>query len=65
LTDGVGHLGAVFGPILAGWLYAGTAYAGHAGWFAYIAIPGALIPALLIGTMGINQRRAVLEHISA
>jgi putative MFS transporter len=65
LTDGVGHLGAVFGPILAGWLFTGTAYLGHAGWFAYIAIPGALVPALLIATLGINQRRAVLEHISA
>lgn len=34
LTDGVGHLGAVFGPILAGWLFTSTAYIGHAGWFA-------------------------------
>ena len=34
LTDGVGHLGAVFGPILAGWLFTTTAAVGHAGWFA-------------------------------
>jgi putative MFS transporter len=65
LTDGVGHLGAAFGPILAGWLFTSTAFIGHAGWFAYIVVPGALVPALLIATLGINQRRAVLEHISA
>jgi len=35
------------------------------GWFAYITIPGALIPALLVAWFGINQRRAVLEQISA
>jgi putative MFS transporter len=65
LTDGVGHLGAVFGPIVAGWLFATTAVFGHVGWFVYVIIPGALIPAILIATLGINQRRAVLEHISA
>jgi putative MFS transporter len=65
LTDGVGHLGAAFGPIIAGWLFTSTAIHGHAGWFAYVMVPGTLIPALLIGWLGINQRRAVLEHISA
>jgi putative MFS transporter len=64
LTDGIGHLGAVFGPILAGWLFTASAFFGHAAWFAYIAIPGALVPALLIAIFGINQRRAVLEQIS-
>jgi MFS family permease len=65
LTDGIGHLGAAFGPIVAGWLFTSTAAYGHAGWFAYVMIPGALIPALLIGWFGIDQRRAVLEEISA
>jgi MFS family permease len=64
LTDGVGHLGAVFGPILAGWLFTTTAAVGHAGWFAYVMIPGALVPATMIAVWGINQRRAILEHIS-
>jgi MFS family permease len=64
LTDGVGHLGSVYGPIVAGSLYAATAAAGHVGWFAYITIPGAIIPALLIGIFGINQRRAILEQIA-
>lgn len=65
LTDGVGHLGSVFGPIVAGWLFTSTAAFGHAGWFAYVMIPGALIPALMIAIWGINQRKAILEHISA
>ena len=64
LIDGVGHLGAVFGPIVAGALFAATASAGYIGWFAYITIPGALIPALLIAWFGINQRRAILELLS-
>jgi putative MFS transporter len=64
LTDGIGHLGAVFGPIVAGWLFTSTAAFGHAGWFAYVMIPGALIPAIMIAVWGIDQRRAILEHIS-
>ncbi|HVY14746.1 MAG TPA: MFS transporter [Rhodopila sp.] len=64
LTDGLGHLGSIFGPLIAGWLFATTAYAGHAGWYAYVTVPGALLPALLIGLWGINQRRAILEEIS-
>jgi MFS family permease len=64
LTDGIGHLGAVFGPIVAGWLFTATAAFGHIGWFAYVMIPGALIPAVMIAVWGIDQRRAILEHIS-
>lgn len=64
LTDGLGHLGSIFGPVLAGWLFAATAYAAHAGWYAYVTIPGALLPAGLIWWWGINQRRAILEQIS-
>jgi len=64
-TDGVGHLGSIFGPIVAGALFAATASIRFAGWFAYITIPGTLIPALLVAWFGINQRRAILEQISA
>jgi putative MFS transporter len=65
LTDGVGHLGAVFGPIVAGALFTATAGLGYWGWFAYIMIPGALVPALLVFWLGIDQRQAILEQISA
>lgn len=64
LTDGIGHLGAVFGPIVAGWLFTTTAAFGHVGWFAYVMIPGALVPAVMIAVWGIDQRRAILERIS-
>jgi MFS family permease len=65
LTDGLGHIGAVVGPIIAGALYAATMAVGFVGWFAWITIWGAIIPALLLAWFGINQRRAVLEQISA
>jgi predicted MFS family arabinose efflux permease len=64
LTDGIGHLGAIFGPIVAGALFTATAGSGYVGWFAYLIIPGAIIPAALIVWRGINQRGAILEHIS-
>lgn len=64
LTDGLGHLGSIFGPLIAGALFASTAAAGHVGWYLYVTIPGALVPAALIGWRGINQRRAILEQIS-
>ncbi len=64
LTDGLGHLGSIFGPLIAGALFASSAFAGHAGWYAYVTVPGALLPAALIGWRGISQRRAILEQIS-
>jgi MFS family permease len=64
MTDGLGHLGAVFGPIVAGALYGMTAASGFVGWFAWVTIWGALIPAVLLFWFGINQRRAILEQIS-
>jgi MFS family permease len=65
LTDGLGHLGSIFGPLIAGALFASTAFAGHAGWYVYVTIPGALLPAALIGWRGISQQRAILEQISS
>jgi MFS family permease len=65
LTDGLGHIGSIFGPILAGALFASSAFANHVGWYVYVTIPGALLPSALIGWRGINQRRAILEHISS
>jgi MFS family permease len=65
LTDGLGHLGSIFGPLIAGALFVATAAGGHAGWYVYVTIPGALIPAALIGWRGINQRQAILEQISS
>jgi MFS family permease len=64
LTDGLGHLGSIFGPLIAGALYEASAAYGHLDWYLYVTIPGALIPAALIAWRGISQRRAILEQIS-
>ncbi len=61
-TDGVGHLGAWLGPVVAGHLYGATA--DHVWWVALITVPGALIPALLLRELGVRQRRAILEELS-
>jgi MFS family permease len=61
-TDGLGHLGAWGGVTLLGPLYAFGP--NHLGWIAWIVLPGALLPAVLIRGYGIRQSRAVLEQVS-
>jgi putative MFS transporter len=61
-TDGLGHLGAWAGVTLTGPLYG--IGPNHLGWLLFVIVPGALLPALLIKTMGIRQSRAVLEQVS-
>jgi putative MFS transporter len=61
-TDGLGHLGAWGGVTLLGPLYAWGP--NHLGWALWALIPGALIPAIVIRTLGIKQSRIVLEQVS-
>lgn len=61
-TDGLGHLGAWAGVTLLGPLYAWGP--NHLGWFLWVIIPGALIPAIVIRTFGIKQSHTVLEQVS-
>jgi MFS family permease len=61
-TDGLGHLGAWGGVTLLGPLYGWGP--NHLGWFLWLLIPGALIPAIVIRTFGIKQARAILEQVS-
>ena len=63
-TDGVGHAGAVAGPLIAGALFAVTASNNHIAWFLWFTIAGSLLPALLLLFMGMKQKRAVLEVMS-
>jgi putative MFS transporter len=63
-TDGIGHAGAVAGPLIAGQFYAMSAAHNNWEWFAWFAIAGSLLPGALILTRGIRQRQAVLEEIS-
>jgi MFS family permease len=60
-TDGVGHIGAWGGVIIAGMIF--TA-ASPLGWILLITLPGALLPGGIIGAFGLRQRRAVLERLS-
>lgn len=61
-TDGLGHLGAWAGVTLLGPLY--LLGPNHLGWVLWIALPGALLPAVLLRCFGIRQSRAVLEQVS-
>jgi MFS family permease len=63
-TDGLGHVGAVFGPILAGWLFTQTASDRHIGWFLEFAVLGGLVPGFISLIWGMRQREAILEIVS-
>jgi hypothetical protein len=58
------HLGTFLGPLLISNLFTWTAANGYYGWIFWVALPCALLPSLLIGRFGMNQRSAVLEQIS-
>jgi MFS family permease len=60
-TDGMGHLGAWGGVLLSGVLFTAAA---PLGWILLITIPGALLPAALIGIFGVRQRRRALEQLA-
>ncbi|ETR78985.1 hypothetical protein X566_05470 [Afipia sp. P52-10] len=61
-TDGLGHLGAWAGVTSLGPLY--QLGPNHLGWILFIVIPGALLPAILIKSFGINQSERVLEEVA-
>jgi putative MFS transporter len=60
-TDGVGHLGAWGGVLLAGAVFTASA---PLGWIWLITIPGALVPALMVAIFGKSQRRRALEEMA-
>ena len=63
-TDGVGHVGAIAGPFIAGAFYAATADQRGYGWILWFALAGSLLPGLIMLLFGIRQRRAPLEQLS-
>ena len=63
-TDGIGHMGAVLGPIIASALYAASTGTNHILWFLWFAVIGGLLPCALLFVYGTRQRNAVLEEIS-
>ena len=60
-TDGIGHLGAWGGVLIAGQLFV---VGDPRPFFVFITIPCAILPALLIGIFGRNQRRRALEELA-
>ena len=58
-TDGVGHLGAWGGVLIAGQLFVVTA---PRNLILFITIPCALVPGVLLAIFGKNQRRRALEE---
>ncbi len=60
-TDGVGHLGAWGGVLLAGAVFSAAT---PVGWIWLITIPGALVPAVMIAVFRQSQRRRALEEIA-
>ena len=60
-TDGIGHLGAWGGVLIAGQLFIATA---PRNFILFITIPCALVPGVLLAIFGKNQRRRALEELS-
>ncbi|MDR1998943.1 MAG: hypothetical protein LBQ06_03245, partial [Frankiaceae bacterium] len=64
-TDGVGHLGAIVGTsLLVGRLFDWTINSGGWGWIWYCAIPGCLLPSVMIFIWGQKQKGMILEELS-
>jgi MFS family permease len=62
-TDGIGHNGAVWGPFVATALFLIPGLGGW-GWLLWVAVPGALLPGLLMLTLGKKQAGISLEKIT-
>ncbi len=60
-TDGVGHLGAWGGVLIAGSIFTATA---PLGWLVFITIPCAILPAIMIAVFGQRQRSRSLEELA-
>ena len=60
-TDGVGHLGAWGGVLIAGQLYT---VANPRPFILFITLPCAILPGLLLAIFGRNQRQRTLEELA-
>ena len=60
-TDGIGHLGAWGGVLIAGQLFTAGA---PRGFFLFVTLPCAIVPGLLIAIFGKRQRRRALEEMA-
>jgi MFS transporter, putative metabolite:H+ symporter len=60
-TDGVGHLGAWGGTLLAGHVFLPGS---PLNWILLVTIPGALLPGFMLGIFGKRQLHRTLEELT-
>ncbi len=60
-TDGIGHLGAWGGVLIAGALFSATS---PRSWIVFITIPCSLLPGLMVAVFGKHQRARALEELA-
>ena len=65
LAFGIGHLGAVFGPVVVVYLGDATRDHGFYGFLLYCVIIGGLVPGLLVRIFGTKQSGETLERIAS
>jgi MFS family permease len=63
-TDGLGHLGAILSPLVAGPLFTATAAHDYYGWAIFVVAIGGLVPLALILIFGHRQKGLALEELS-
>jgi MFS family permease len=61
-TDGLGHVGAMFGPAIAGVFY--NMSSNHVAWYIWFAVVGGLVPGTVALLFGMRQSDAILEEVS-
>jgi MFS family permease len=60
-TDGIGHLGAWGGVLIAGALFSATS---PGSWIVFITIPCSILPGMMVAVFGKRQRNRALEELS-
>jgi MFS family permease len=63
-TDGLGHVGSVLSPLVAGPLFTATAASSYYGWAIFVVVIGGLIPLAVILRFGHRQKGMALEELS-
>jgi putative MFS transporter len=63
-TDGLGHIGSLLSPLVAGPLFTATAASGYWGWSLFVIIVGGGIPLATILIFGHRQKGMALEEVS-
>ena len=63
-TDGLGHIGSLLSPLVAGPLFTATAANGYYGWAIFVLVIGGCVPLAAILLFGHRQKGMALEEVS-